>query len=213
MKREWISGKVLILALLTAGGVRADFILDLSSSLAAGDPTQTGRLSRNGIQQDWGGSEPFPGVIGVINPVTVYHYHTYVVNVGSTPFIQVDFDSLSVNTFVSAYDLSYLPDSAGSPNFGFDTHWLGDAGVSRNFFGLEPVFFNVILPTNDNLVIVVNQTAAGTAGLGDPFHLIVEAYLDSSFTSTPEPAAMLLSASGLILLTLGRRFRRSGRSV
>jgi hypothetical protein len=200
-------GKLVVLLLLAAGPARAATILDVSGALAAADPTQLGRLSRNGILQDWVGSEPFPGVI---NTTTLYHYHAYVVNVGTTPYVQVNFDSISVNTFVAAYDTAYLPNSAGTPNFGFDTNWLGDAGLSGNFFGTDPIFFQVLVPLNHNLLIIVNNTGAANLGVGDPFHLIVEGFIDSAYTEptvVPEPATLLLGGIGLAAAGLRRRRR------
>jgi hypothetical protein len=189
---------------LTSVTARASTIFDVTSSLTLADPTQTGRLSRNGVAQDWSGGELFPGVL---NTATTYRYQTYSVNVGSRSFIQIDFDSISTNTFVSAYDTSYVPNSAGTPNFGFDTHWLGDAGVSGNFFGTDPLFFQVVEPANRNLVLVINNTTAGNVGVGDSFHLTVEGFFDSNFSDAPEPSAVVLFGGGLILLALGSRAR------
>jgi hypothetical protein len=200
-------GKLVALMLLAAGPARASSILDVSDVLDLTDPTQLGRLSRNAIAQDWTGGEPFPGVI---NTATPYHYTTYSVNVGIATFIQIEVDSISVNTFFSAYDTTYAPNSAGGPNFGFDTNWLGDAGSSGNFFGTDPIFFQVRVPQNHNLLIVVNNVAAGNVGVGDPFHLIVEGFVDSEFTdpsAVPEPATVFLGGSGLVFL-LRRRIRR-----
>src|SRR5262245_27252913 len=59
--------------LLTCGIAHATLIFSGTISVSAGDPTQLGRLSRNGVAQDWAGSEPFPGII---NPGTTYHYVT-----------------------------------------------------------------------------------------------------------------------------------------
>jgi hypothetical protein len=210
MKSIAILAKAAMLLLLAATSARATSILDVSGALTLGDPTQLGRLSRNSVAQDWVGTEPFPGVI---NTGVTYHYHTYTVNVGITPFIQIEADSISANTFFSAYDTAYLPDSAGAPNFGFNTNWLGDAGSSGNFFGTDPLFFQVVVPVGHNLLIVVNNTAASNLGVGDPFHLIVEGFIDSEFTdppapAVPEPATLLLGASGLAMIAKSRFKRR-----
>jgi hypothetical protein len=198
MKSSSTFAKLFVLAAIATSAARAAIILDVSSALVAGDSPQLGRLSRNGIAQDWVGSEPFPGVI---NPAVSYHYHTYSVNVGNTPFIQIEFDSTSGNTFVSAYDTTYVPTALA-------TNWLGDPGLSGNDFGTDTLFFQVIVPANHNLIVVVNQTATGTAGLGDPFRIVVEGFVDTEFTdppAVPEPSTILLSGAGLAMLALGRR--------
>src|SRR5215831_2229349 len=187
---------VVAFLLLTAGLAGATPIVDFTGSLTLTDPVQLGRLSRNGIPQDWSGTETFPGIL---NTTTTYHYHTYTVNVDSTPFIQIDFDSLSPNTFVSAYDTAYLPNSGPLPNLGFNTNWLGDAGFSGNPFPGDPLFFQVLVPMNHNLVVVVNNTGASNLGVGDPFHLTVEGFVDSEFTDpsippVPEPATLVLTS-------------------
>jgi hypothetical protein len=201
--------KVSILMSIAALMAQADILFDTTDQLVSADPTQLGRLSRNGTPQDWAGSEAFPGVI---NTGVTYHYMTYLVNVGATPFIQIDVDSISASTFVSAYDVSYAPDSAGAPNHGFDTNWLGDAGFSGNLFGTDPIFFNVIAPVNSNLIVVVNETAANGGGLLQPYHLTVEGYLDSSFTSTPEPSSLLLVLAALSIMYAARTRRGSRQS-
>jgi len=209
MKPKTLLGTMLLLLLIVVPA-HGSVIFDVSGALVLGDSTQLGRLSRNGVPQDWSGGEAFPGVI---NTTTAYHYHTYVINVGLTPFVQIIADSLSLNTFVSAYDTAYLPNSAGAPAFGFDTNWLGDGGLSGSFFPGDPLFFQVFVPVNHNLVIVVNNTTAGNVGVGDPFHLIVEGYIDSEFTDpVPEPSAAVLVATGLALMTARWRFVKGKRS-
>jgi len=197
-----------MLTLVTATMARADILIDFTDSLTLSDPTQMGRLSRNGVAQDWTEDEPFSGVI---NTTTTYHYTTYAIFVGVTTFLQIDVDSPSANTFVSAYDTSYEPDSGGT-NLGFDTNWLGDAGSSGNFFGVDPIFFQVIAPADSELILVVNNTGTSNLGVGDPYHITVEGYLDSEYTSTsptPEPSSLLACLGALSALVAGRAWKRS----
>jgi len=216
MKLISTAGTLALFILLATGSARATSLLDVSDAVALTDPTQVGRLSRNGVPQDWTGGELFPGVI---NTATPYHYLVLSVAVGITPFVQIEFDSVSTNTFISAYDTTYAPNSAGGPNFGFDTNWLGDPGLSGNSFGTDPLFFQVLVPQNHNLLLVINNTAAGNVGVGDPFHLIVEGFIDSEFTDppvaapVPEPATLLLSGGGFALLGLRRRYRGRQRLI
>jgi hypothetical protein len=115
-------------------------------------------------------------------------------------------------TSISAYDTSYSPNSA-LPNGGLDLNWLGDTGTSGNFFGTDPLFFQVLVPAMHNLLLVVNNTAPGDLGVGDPFHLLVEGFIDTEYTDpapppVPEPATMFLTASGLAVLAARRRVRK-----
>ncbi len=180
MKSHKLSLSVLCLLALFAFKATsyAEVIDSFTSSITVGDPTQMGRLSRNGLAQDWTGSETYPGVI---NSSTAYYYTTY----SYTPaellggqYIQIEVDSVSANTFFSAYDGSYNP-------LNLATNWLGDAGSSGNFFGTDPIFFQVIVPLGDSLVLVANTTSGGTGGVGDPFTLTVESFSDTEFDDPP----------------------------
>lgn len=195
---------------LLCGVASAETLLNVTDTLTNADPTQTGRLSRNGIAQDWVGSEPFPGVINV---GTAYFYQTYSVNVGVTSFIQVTLDDASANEFASAYVGAYLPDSAGAPNLGFDTNWLGDAGASGNLFGVDPRSFQVIVPAGDELVVVVNNTTGGPSlpATNGTYNLLVEGFLDQNFdnpSSVPEPSGIGLMTTALGALGLAVLRRR-----
>jgi hypothetical protein len=199
MKSHKLSFSILCLlgVLAFSANTYAEVIDMFSSALTTADPTQLGRLSRNGVPQDWVGTEPYPGVI---NTTTTYHYATYTYTATTlldAPYIQIDVDSVSTNTFFSAYAGSYDP---AHPSVG----WLGDAGTSGNFFGVDPLFFQIILPVGESLVIVANNTGGANLGVGDPFTITVEAFADTDFDDpapvapTPEPSTLVLLGSGLL---------------
>lgn len=205
MKKLFTTARVALLVLLAAPATaRATTILDITTQLSSSDATQLGRLSRDGVPSDWSTTKTFPGEL---NTTTPYFYETFVVNVGDTPFIQIDFDSDTAFTFASAYLGSYNPLSKS-------TNYLGDAGFSGNPFPSDPNFFQVQVPLFSDLVIVVNSTVAAPSGGFEPFRLMVEGFIDANYdepaatTPVPEPATLLLGASGMALMGLRRRLRQ-----
>jgi len=202
-----------VLALAFSSLASATTITSFNVSLISGDPTQSGRLSRNGVPQDWSGGEPYPGEI---NPTTLYRYKTFLISSASFDFgtgqfagyVQIDVDSVPANTFTSAYLNSY---NAASKS----TNWLGDEGFSGNAFGTDPNFFQVLLNPGDDLVIVVNQTGTGTVGLNEGVTITVEGFVDSEFTDptrapqVPEPASMILLSTGVAARWLRRKFAKA----
>ena len=193
--------KLLFFSTIAIGAAHATLLADIDGVLLSTDPTQLGRLTRNGIPSDWSSPKPFPGSI---NPTTAYHFEAFTVNVGPSSFIQIDFDEIggTANLFASAYLNSYNP---ASPS----TNYLGDPGLSGNFFGVDPQVFQVIVPVNQNVIVVVNDTIPSGGGVGTNFNIKVEGFIDSQFDEIPEPAPYLLSAFGItvIALLLRRRHR------
>lgn len=186
MNKFWMT-----LVLVTPGLIPAangTIIATLTDQLSAGSPTQLGRLSRNNIPSDWSVAKAFPGVV---NPGVTYNYLTYSVSVGLGNYLQIDVDwGANVNAFASIYQTSYNPLS-------LSTNYLGDIGLSGNLLG-NPGFFQVISAVNSTVVVVINSVSS--AGLGIPYNIIVESYVDSSFTdppAVPEPASFSLALAGL----------------
>jgi hypothetical protein len=185
-----ISGYVRTIAAvgLFAAVAQGALLLDTgTTALTVSDPTQLGRISRNNVISDWSTVKAFPGEV---NLATTYHYHVYDIPILVFPFIQITIDS-GQNLFASAYLDSYNPASKS-------TNYLGDAGSSGNFFGLDPIAFQVIAGVGHHLIVVVNNTGAADLGVGDPFSILVEGFSDTQFNeNTPEPASVIMSGSGL----------------
>ena len=170
------------------GVAEATLIFTDTISVTAGDPTQQGRLSRNGIPQDWSGGEAFPGVI---NPAIAYHYTTLDLDLATLEapytaygaFIQISFDSIPTNTFLSAYMDVYDP-------LNLATNWLGDAGTSGNFFGVDPLFFQVVVPAGHHLILVLERQTSNGAGLDLSGNILVEAFSERIHRTTPDPPCL-----------------------
>lgn len=193
------------------GLTHAAVLYSNSISLSSGDPTQLGRLSRNGIIADWSFQEPFPGTI---NTTTSYHYETIAVTVPSwLSFLQITIDSNDTSIFASAYDTTYSPDPLATPNLGLDVNYMGDEGGSGNFFGTDPRFFQVIDLTSQNsptgfgtVLVVLNETVAN-GGLDSPVGVLVEGFSDTGFDEVPEPATYALLGAGILVLATRARRR------
>ena len=206
----------------TLFGATAAFAVPMpyTSFLVATDPTQKGRLSRNGVPQDESGGT-LPGIEsypGVINPTTSYHYHVYSINVGAVDtIIYLTMNSGSTTTFLSAYQSAYYVTNP-------QTSWLGDAGTSGLSFGTDPQSFNVLAAANSTLVLLVNETTTnGGLNAANTFTLYAQATsvadenngidpIDIAIVNggqvIPEPSTLLLLAPLAVFAGLKSRRRR-----
>ncbi len=192
-----------------ASAAQADVI---TTSVTSSDRIQFGRLSRNGVPQDFAGDEPFSGVI---NTTTQYRYATFFVNVGSTPYVSISIDTPDGNEFGSVYQTSYNPAN-------LQTNWLGDSGGSNFTFDTfnpfsDSGYMDVVAALNSTVVIVVNTTAAAFGGVGSLFTLSVQGSSDADYTNLrdlaisriPEPSTILLMLAPFGLLFVMPRRRRA----
>ncbi len=188
-----------------------------SVSVTAADPDQAGRLSRNNVPQDWSGGEEYPGEI---NTGTTYHYTSFIVpfaaNALQDVYYQIDIDDAATDLFSSAYLGVYDP-------LAKQVNWLGDAGTSGNYFGVNPLFYQVVVPAGGVLRLVFNSTNAPNATPpGVPTSTadyLVEAFSDTEYdedfqtAAVPEPATWAMTVGGFGVIGSAMRRRKAKTSV
>lgn len=215
MNRFFTLARAAVLLSTLVGAAAFADPMPLSVVITASDPVEKGRPSRNGLPQDFDGTEPFPGFI---NPTLSYHFHPYTINVGLNPYVTITFDSLSPNTFLSAYQSAYYVTAP-------QTTWLGDAGTSGNYFGTDPLSFSFIAAINSTVVLILNETTPN-AGLNySPALVYAQLSSDRDYDNTvdvaitsggqviPEPATLALFGAPLVGLALVRRRRAKGAAL
>ena len=211
-----------VISLLTASSATALTLSNTTDTFpTTGTATQTGRLVRNAIPQDFSGSEVFPGSN---NPTITFNYIYLTLTpaqLGNLRNVQIELDTQGLGLFASAYANSYNPPSASNPSGNFQTNWLGDIGSSGDYsFGNTPngtpdiAFFGVTVPAGSSLLVVLSTSgaASGTTGTGagTPYNLRIEGFSDVVYSdAVPEPSTWAMAVGGLgVLILLQRRRTR-----
>lgn len=194
---------------IAAAPAQALVLVSDSATFVAGDATQLGRLSRDGVPADWSADKPFPGELNV---GTTYQYHTlaisFAANATQDVYYQISIDDNAAGTFTAAYDGSYNPAAKAS-------NYLGDLGGSGNIFG-NPAFFQVKVAAGGSLVLAVNNMTGGVAGPYPTYGYLVEAFSDTDYSenfpnqnpAVPEPATWAMMFGGFALAGGALRARR-----
>ena len=121
--------------------------ISFSGNIANTDPTQTGRLTRNGVASSCASPKAYPGA----NDATVRHFdqYSFTNTTASTACVTATVsNTCASNIFPVAYLGSYNPAS-------ISTNYLADPGVSS---GTVTWSFNV--PAGQTLVLVINEITA-----------------------------------------------------
>lgn len=206
--------KCLCAAVLAAVAVplTAETITEFNDTLGAASATEAGRPARYGMPQDWAGDEPYPD-LAPGTAANAYHYKTYTLNsllFAAAPYLEITLTDIAeqTNLFLSAYSNAYDPANRAA-------NWLGDQGTYSSYVPGAPDQFELLLPPNANLVLVLTQTDANDSfgGTSNPYNVGVYGFTDASFdepapaSPVPEPPSLALLATGLCcaLVTLLRQ--------
>jgi hypothetical protein len=185
-----------------------------SGTIAAGDPVEIGRVTRDSVASTWAAPKSFPG----LNDLDPHFYDLVTVsfapNASQNVFYEIswrnDTNLTTESPHLVAYVNSFNPASVG-------TNYLGDRG-STPFKGSIGTF-QVIVPTGGTLILVFQDVPNTGLHQDASYSFQVDAFSDAqraeNFSgAVPLPAALPLFATGLGALGLfGWRRKRKAQAA
>jgi hypothetical protein len=149
-KRYWIAlAAVLAVAAVV---VPAALAVTINGALTNTDPTQTGRLTRNGIQASCASPKSNPGLF----TTGAFHYDAYRFfnTSGSTQCVTIAITNADANC--NAFSAAYSSFNPANPS----ANWLADPGLSTGV-PPTPTSFSLNIPANSAFDVVVSEVNAG----------------------------------------------------
>lgn len=173
--------------LVLASGAAAVSIV-VNGTISASDPTQTGRITRNGVASTCAASKPNPGLAAATGSRN-YDSVVYTNSSGSGECISVGLSQTS-GTVGELFDAAYL----GSFNPADPSqNYLADPGTSPLALN-TPLTYSLFLPAGQTVVVVVHEVNPGGC-TGCDYTLTLDSATAATFASarlTPTHRGLLL---------------------
>ncbi len=186
---------LLLLSVLTLAVCTSASAQTFSGSITTSDPTENGRLFRDGIASTCAAPKAFPGTF---NAGTPYHYDAYLF---TNPFAATTCFSITLSTnTVGIFPFSVAYTGAFDPN-NLGTNYLADSGGSAD--SGAPVTYSFEVPAGGNFTVIVNEVTPN-GGVAD--------YSFTVSPAVPEPSTVIELCAGAVLLGVWG-WRRHVRSV
>jgi hypothetical protein len=175
----------------------AQLNFSVSGSITSSDPTENGRLSRNGVASQAGTQKPFPGTLSL----GIFHYDSYTIvnTTGADQALYIDFTASFFPT--DAFSVAYL--GSFDPN-NIATNYLGDAGISPEV-GNPHVFYSVTFPVGQTVVLVVNEV---TSRAGVPSYTLAASTTPFTVPEYSSTFALGLIGFAVVIFAAWRQERR-----